>query len=176
MQSHYKEIKFWVYKGRKTRAPKNSWKNISFVNFRHRELDKKEFNFFFFRNRLTVNISFASRCRWRSTTDFRFRTPEATTEGETTVFLPPLFFLFPTVASYSLFFLLFFPLILVKNLISFLLLATMQRPNVLSLVSSLSYRAFWWRCWVLWCQEVSLMSVLKDIRSINVVSTSWVFT
>lgn len=173
MQSYCKEIKFWVYKGRKTRAPKNSWKNISFVNFRHRELEKNDFNFSFFRNRLTVNISFASRCRWRSTTDFRFRTPEATTEGETTFFLPPLFF-----CSLLLQVILFiiFSLILVKNLISFLLLATMQRPNVLSLVSSLSYRAFWWRCWVLWCQEVSLMSVLKDIRSINVVSTSWVFT
>lgn len=109
MQSYYKEIKFWVYKGRKTRAPKNSWKNISFVNFRHRELDKKEFNFFFFRNRLTVNIFFASRCRWRSTTDFRFRTPEATTEGETTVFLPLLFFssLLLQVILYSFYY--FFP-------------------------------------------------------------------
>lgn len=113
MQSHYKEIKFWVYKGRKTRAPKNSWKNISFVNFRHRELDKKEFNFFFFRNRLTVNISFASRCRWRSTTDFRFRTPEATTEGETQKKRPFSFlysFFLPYCCKlFSILFIIFFP-------------------------------------------------------------------
>lgn len=94
MQSYYKEIKFWVYKGRKTRAPKNSWKK----KIAHSSIsgtgswEKKNFNFFPFRNRLTANISFTSRCRWRSTTDFRFRTPEATTEGETTVFLPLFLF------------------------------------------------------------------------------------
>lgn len=172
MQSYYKEIKFWVYKGRKTRAPKNGWKNSSFVNFRHRELGKKNLNFFSFEivwqwifllhldvaeGALPISGFGPRKLQLREKRPFSF--------------LYSFFFVPYCCKLFSDLFIIF-SLILVKNLISFLLLAAMQRPNVLSLVSSLSYRAFWWRFWVLWCQEVSLMSILKDIRSINVVSTS----